>query len=243
MTSPWVISAVVLLLLVASVPAARWLARAPGRGPVTWFLAILLGLFVRVYHRTRYAGREHLPRTRRAGPLIVVANHTAGLDPSIVQHVCPFFIRWMMWRKMMVPVAGPLWRWMRILPLGGTRGEDLATMREAIRELETRGVVGIFPEGSIERPQRTLRRFRSGVGLLIAKSGSPVLPIVIDDTHYAPSAWGSLIVPSSPKVTIYPVIDYSGVAAADIVADLERRYQQWTGWPVGEPASSPVTPN
>lgn len=232
--TPALLIATALLVAAAiavAVPAWRWVRRAPGRGPVMAVLAIVLGVFVRGFHRAGYAGREHLPRDRRAGPLIVVANHTAGLDPALIQHPCPFFIRWLMWRQMMLPVAGPLWRWMRILPLGGSRGEDLATMREAVRELEAGGVIGIFPEGGIERPARRLRRFRSGVGLLIARSGARVLPVVIDDTHYAPSAWGSLLVPSRPRVTFYPVIDYRGVEPADIVTDLESRYAAWTGWP------------
>lgn len=219
-----------VLLIGLAVPAAGWLARSPRRDPITLLSVLLLGVVVRVFHRARYAGRGNIP-ARGSGALIVVANHTAGLDPLLIQHVCPFFIRWLMWRQMMLPVLGPLWRWLRILPLGGSRGEDLASMRDALRELASGGVVGIFPEGGIERPARTLKPFRTGVGLLIARSGARVLPVIIEDTHFSSTAWGSLMVPSRPRVTVHPVIDFGGRTAEEIVAELESRYAAWTGWP------------
>jgi 1-acyl-sn-glycerol-3-phosphate acyltransferase len=221
-----------VLLAAVAIAFAPWFRRAPRRDPLSLLAVVPLGLICRLYHRTRYLGREHIPTRQHAGGLIVVANHTAGLDPLLIQHACPFFIRWMMWRQMMLPIAAPLWLFLRILPLGASRGEDLNTMREAVRHLSLNGTVGIFPEGGIERPPQHLMKFRNGTGLLVHKASARVLPVVITGTHPGRSAWSSLFVPSRPTVTFHPVITYPDSAdPADITADLHARFAAWTGWP------------
>src|SRR5690606_15597843 len=111
-----------------------------------------------------------------AGPLIVVANHTAGVDPILTSAACPFQIRWIMAQDMRLPWLNWFWRWQRVIFVSRT-GRDRGSVREALAHLKDGGVIGIFPEGGLERPPRQILPFRRGVGLLIAKAGVPVLPV------------------------------------------------------------------
>ncbi len=79
--------------------------------------------------------------------------------------------------------------------------------------------------------------FIPGVGLIIAKTGAPVLPLVIEGAPYAATAWGSLFKPSRTRVRVMPLISYpkEGMKPEQIARDLERRYAEWTGWPVAAP--------
>jgi 1-acyl-sn-glycerol-3-phosphate acyltransferase len=211
-------------------------------------------VYTRVWHGLRVEGRENIPRARgrdeegkpvAAEPLVVVANHTAGVDPQLIQDACPFFIRWMMTSEMRMRAADILWDWLEIIfvsgggsDAGGNRSEgksDLAALKETMRYIKAGGVVGIFPEGRLERPARVLHPFQPGVGLLIARTGAKVLPAVISGTPESDTAWGSLGRPSRSLLRFMPVIDYKGTKAAEIVTDLQKRYEQWTGWPVVEP--------
>lgn len=195
----------------------------------------LAHLYARLVHRLEVRGREHIPPGPDAGPLIVVANHTAGIDPILTSSACPFQIRWIMAQDMRLPWLNWFWRWQRVIFVSRT-GRDRGSVREALAHLRSGGVIGIFPEGGLERPPRQILPFRRGVGLLIAKAGVPVLPVFIDATPQVDPAWASLWTPSRSKVEFAPVIDYAsaGFDAVQIAEDLRRRYLTWSGWPANE---------
>ncbi len=224
-----------------------WLTLAAGAWLVFALLAnrlmvnprsdVLTGLFYhgariycRVVHRLVVEGREHIPASREPGPLIVVCNHTAGLDPVLVQASVPFAIRWMMASKMRLPIFEAFWEWAGIISID-TSGRDLGGVREALRHLRQGGVVGIFPEGAIERPPGVLLPFMHGAGMLISKSGATVLPIAIDGTPYAAKAWGSLWRTSRSRLRVGPTVRFPrSTGAAEIATELETWFRNTTGW-------------
>ena len=191
----------------------------------------VIRLYVRLRHTPDVYGREHVPGLD-AGALIVVANHASGVDPLLVQSVLPFEPRWMMASDMRHPLGEWLWRFGRIIFVDrGSR--DPAGVREAIRHLGEGGVLGLFPEGGIERKPRTLRPFQAGVGMLIRRSGARVLPMVIEGAPMAPTAWGALARTSRPTIRIMPAIEYErAMTPGEIAADLQSRYERWTGWDI-----------
>jgi len=215
---------------------SRAVVRGPRDDVLTGLVAVVGRFYCRVVHRLRIEGAENIPRGRNGG-IVVVVNHTAGLDPVIVQAALPFFVRWLMMEKMMVPALAGLWEWLDVIPVSGG-GRELSSARAAIRAVGAGTAVGIFPEGGIERPARTLMPFIPGVGLIIAKTGAPVLPLVIDGSPVTQTAWGSLIKPSRTRVRIMPVIEYARgeMKPEQIARDLQRRYAEWTGWPVSVPS-------
>lgn len=218
---------------------ARWILRGSVRGPddvATGLVARGMLVYVRLVHHLRIEGRENIPAPDDASPLILIANHTAGVDPAIIQAAIPYDPRWMMGSDMMIPGLNWLWELARIIPVERFGEGDAAALRTALKHLKDGGVVGVFPEGTIERPPRHILPFQPGVGLLIRRSGARVLPIVIDGTPQVDPAWASLWRTSHSVVRFLPVIDYSktGLHAQDIATDLRARYVAATGWPMSE---------
>ncbi|MCW5757714.1 MAG: 1-acyl-sn-glycerol-3-phosphate acyltransferase [Phycisphaeraceae bacterium] len=193
--------------------------------------------YVWLRHRPTVEGREHVPgvsggATGRVGPLIVVANHASGVDPLLIQAVLPFEPRWVMASDMRHPMGEWLWRFAKVIFVDRDGG-DPAGVREALRHLGDGGVLGLFPEGGIERRERTLRPFQPGIGLLVRRSGARVLPIVIEGATMAPTAWGALLRTSRPRIRVMPVVEYDRrVPLAQVATDLQSRYERWTGWGV-----------
>ncbi len=230
-----VVAAAVAGLLWAAI--ANWLLRlSPRRDDIAAAVVLLaLRVYAKLVHRLRVEGLEHIPRTREPGPLLVVSNHTAGVDPLLIQSVCPFEIRWIMAQDMRTAWVEPLWRWLRIIFIERDGSSALA-LREALRELSRGGVVGVFPEGRIERSPGELGVFHAGVGALAARSGAPILPFVIEGTPRVDSAWGSLWRPSRARLRVFPlqrdVLEQAGRRPEAIAQLLQRRYAQWTGWRV-----------
>lgn len=179
--------------------------------------------YARHRHRLQVFGTQHLPGNN-LGPLIVVANHTAGIDPLLVQTACPFEIRWMMAADMRHPRGEPFWQWMKIIFVDRTR-PDTTALRLAIRHVKAGGVLGIFPEGKIERPKGQLLPFQRGVGTLVKQTGAAVLPVLIEGTPDAETAWGSILKRSQSRVTFLEPVCYgkSDPSAQEIAADLRSR--------------------
>lgn len=227
--------------------ACRGMMENP-RGDVwTGLLYWLTRGYVRVVHRVRIVGAENVPDARRGarigsgagsrGGLVVAANHTAGIDPMLIQSACMFEVRWMMGRDMLAPALMWMWEWARVIPVsrvwvegeertaerqsgkaaneegsggraeGATRGDAQGAL-EAIRHLRAGGVLGVFPEGRIGDVPGRLRAFLPGVGVIVKKTGAAVLPVVITGTPRCESAWGSLLRPSRAVVRFLPVVEY-----------------------------------
>ena len=99
---------------------ARWLLRGSVRGPdnvPTALVARGIQFYVRLVHRLRIDGREHLPPAGTGLPLILIANHTAGIDPLVIQAGIPYDPRWMMGADMMIPGLDWMWELARIIPV------------------------------------------------------------------------------------------------------------------------------
>jgi 1-acyl-sn-glycerol-3-phosphate acyltransferase len=225
-----------IILALAAVAGFAWLSNWLLNNPRGEVESGLLWRFSQVYarlvHRLRVAGREHLPREREPGPLILVVNHTAGVDPVLVQAACPFHIRWVMASDMRHPALEWMWRWNQVIFVDRENG-DVSGAREAIRHVKAGGVLGIFPEGGIERPARTLRPFQAGVGFIIRRTGARVLPVVIEGTPETAQAFTSLVRTSRSTVTFHEPIEFGkSMSPEEIATELRRRFQEWTGWPM-----------
>lgn len=210
------------------------------RGDFETGVTMLAGkVYVQTVHALRVRGKKRLaqlgPGIGRSEPLIIVCNHTAGLDPVLVQTACPFFIRWLMAQDMRASVLEWYWSFWDIIFVDRTR-RDSGGLRTALRHLKQGGVIGIFPEGALERPPRQLMPFQPGAGLLIKKSGARVLTITVEDTPQYDPAWASLWHMSRSRIHFREVIDYAGsdLSADGIAQDLRKRFATYLGWVTNE---------
>ncbi|MEO0632003.1 MAG: lysophospholipid acyltransferase family protein [Planctomycetota bacterium] len=226
---------------------ARVAMAGPRRDPYDILDGLTMGfltVYLRLVHRVKHENTEHVRAAEAAlaegRPVIVIANHTAGTDPLLVQLATwKFEIRWMMAADMRIEPLEPLWKWSRIIDVERYSG-DATSARAALRHLSTGPahdrVLGIFPEGGIERPPEQLLPFLPGVGLLIKRSKALVLPALIDGTPRVDPAFASLWHTSHSRVRFGEPIDYAAtdLKPAEIVADLQQRYLDWSGWPLNE---------
>ncbi len=111
------------------------------------------------------------------GPLIVASNHSQYADPVWVSAAVPRRLQWMAKRQLFVFPFKKFFRFIGSFPVdreGGGRG----AVRAALALLAEGWALGIFPEGT-HRGSETAREAKSGVVLLAARSGAPVLPVYV----------------------------------------------------------------
>ncbi|MCL4222352.1 MAG: 1-acyl-sn-glycerol-3-phosphate acyltransferase [Phycisphaerales bacterium] len=226
------ITLVIVLALASLVVAGyftRWLLDNPRGDFETGVLYRLGRAYVKLVHHLEVHGRDHIPNERRPGPLIVVANHTSGVDPLLIQAELPFAARWVMAEDMRAPALEWFWKWQDVIFVGKP-GSEAIGLRQAMRHLRNGGVVGIFPEGGIERPVRHILPFYPGLGALVRSTGASVLPVLVEGTPQVDPAWASLWRSSRSRITFGPILrDFVG-SPADIAEQIREHFLTWTGW-------------
>ncbi len=139
---------------------------------IYWLLWGVAHVLVRILYRVSYTGGHNIPRR---GAVILCANHLGWWDPIIFALACRRRIYFMAKSELFRNRAfGLLLRAVGAFPV--RRGEpDRRAITWAIRVLERGHVLGIFPEGTRDG-SGVLRRAEPGVGLMVLRSGAPVVP-------------------------------------------------------------------
>ena len=132
----------------------------------------------RLLFRGRTAGNGNVPME---GALVVVANHGSHLDPPLLGHALGRPVAFMAKAELFrVPLLGPIIRACGAYPVA--RG---ASDREAIR---TATAEGWATGGCIDGTRQANGRVNAplpGAALLAARSGAPLLPVAIINSHRA----------------------------------------------------------
>ena len=206
------------------------------RGGGYWILGLMkiAGTpLARGYWGVRFTGLERIPDPIPDRGLIIVCNHTSGLDPVLIEFGSSMRIRWMMSRAMMVPAFGFLWRRMGILPIDFA-SRDRTSFDESLKILHHGGILGIFPEGRIARPPEVIQPFLPGIGLMVARTKATVVLMHSHGIRPGKTTFGVLIRPWRARIDVVDVVEYadSGLNARAITADLRQRLHEASGWPL-----------
>ncbi|MES2596479.1 MAG: lysophospholipid acyltransferase family protein [Verrucomicrobiota bacterium] len=129
----------------------------------------------------RIVGAENL---RFEGSAIIAANHVSFLDPPFIGQAFDeplyFFARKSLFDH---PLAGKVLREWQAIPIDRDK-PDTASLKATIRLLKTGKKVLMFPEGT-RSPDGLPQKAEAGVGLFLAKTGAPVLPVRIFGSYEA----------------------------------------------------------
>ena len=118
-------------------------------------------------------GRENLIEV---GAAILASNHQSYLDPPCIGMACRndiyYLARNTLYQR---PLIGPLLKRLNTVPVDRDRG-DVSSIKAIIRLLRSGHRVIIFPEGT-RSSDGQLQPARAGLGMIIAKTLAPVVPV------------------------------------------------------------------
>ena len=136
---------------------------------VFWFFKI-------VYRHKIYGAKNFYP-----GAAILAANHSSFYDPPLLSISTPYEVHFLARKTLFDPfLFGSLIRRLNAHPVSG-KAQDVAVFKTVVRLMKEGKKVIIFPEGKRSRDGK-LHPIKSGVAMLIFRTGAAVIPAYIHGT-------------------------------------------------------------
>src|SRR5947199_6491380 len=168
------------------------------------------------YHLSRLLARLfcgfriiHRERVIQTGPVILAMNHQSFFDPPLAGNACDRPIFFLAKKSLMnVPVLGWLLPKLNVIPVN-LEGGDRSALKALIRILSAGECALVFPEGT-RTPDGSLQPAQPGLGLVIAKTRAPVVPMRIFGAHDAWPIGGKIRLFRKITVVVGEPIYFSG---------------------------------
>lgn len=143
------------------------------------------------YHLSKFISRTlfdfrviHPERLIEEGGAILAMNHESYLDPPLAGISCQREIHYLARKTLRDwPVLGPLLPALNVVPVDQERA-DMSALKTVIKLVRAGHCTVIFPEGSRTLDGK-LQPAQAGLGLIIAKTLKPVVPMRIFGAHEA----------------------------------------------------------
>jgi len=142
-----------------------------------WYLLgySLSKALAKTFFNYRVIGAENMIEE---GPCIIAANHCSFFDPPLVGVACKRAIHYLARKSLLEwPILGPIFPDLNVIPVD-RKNADRSALMGAIRVVKNGGAVLIFPEGT-RSPDGKLQPAQPGIGMIVAKTGAPVVPVRI----------------------------------------------------------------
>jgi 1-acyl-sn-glycerol-3-phosphate acyltransferase len=180
--------------------------------PYYWVGYHFSRLLARIFFRFRIIHRE---RMIQSGPVIVAMNHQSYLDPPLAGNACDRAIYFLARRSLLnVPVLRWLLPKLNVIPVN-QEGIDRSALKTLIQVIKAGNGALVFPEGS-RTLDGNLQPGLPGIGLIIAKTLAPVVPMRIFGAHEALPRGGG-------RMRFHPITVVVGEPIHFTASDLEDR--------------------
>lgn len=146
-----------------------------------WFGYNVSRILAKIFFRFRILHRE---RMIQSGPVIIASNHQSYFDPPLVGNASDRAIYILARRSLLnVPVLGWFLPKLNVIPVD-QEGVDRSALKGIIKVLKRGECALVFPEGA-RTMDGNLQPAQPGVGLIIARTLAPVVPVRIFGAHEA----------------------------------------------------------
>ncbi len=186
--------------------------------PLYWFCRGICAVAARAVFGYRAFGQENIIED---GPAIMAANHASYFDPPLVGITCKSELYFLARKTLFdMPVLGPLIARVNALPVDLSKG-DVSALRTVIHLLKDGKRTVIFPEGT-RSLNGQIQQARPGIGMIIARTLVPVVPMRIFGSF---EAW-----PKGGKIKTHPITVVVGkplrFAKEDFATSNRETYQK-----------------
>ncbi len=135
----------------------------------------LLKIFMKVFFHPKYIGLENIPK---GGPYVLCGNHTNNFDSVLLVNCTKDVIHFLAKDSLMKGWKKIIFKNMAIIPVNRSI-HDKGALDNAINALKENKVIGIFPEGTINRTKDIVMPFKIGAVKMAHDTKSSIIPFII----------------------------------------------------------------
>lgn len=136
---------------------------------------IIYSVLLKILYRPTVYGIENIPKE---GSLIFAGNHRHALDPIVVMSNTNRIVHYMAKEELFKGLHGIIFEKIGLIKIHRNKSNPLAVI-EAENILKQDGTIGVFPEGTRNRTENELLKFRHGTVVIAKKTNTKILPFAI----------------------------------------------------------------
>ncbi|MBQ3006054.1 MAG: 1-acyl-sn-glycerol-3-phosphate acyltransferase [Clostridia bacterium] len=126
----------------------------------------------RLYYNPRIIGAEKIPAE---GSIVIAGNHKHVYDQCLTIMATKRMIHYMAKKEYFDGNLAPLFKFVGCIPVDRSR-RDFSSAMSAMKVLKKDGAIGIFPEGTRNKTDAFLLRFKTGAVAMAKKSDAYIVP-------------------------------------------------------------------
>lgn len=134
-----------------------------------------LGAIFKAVYKPEIIGNERIPKT---GRIILAGNHTNYFDCILVGCATDRCVHYLAKDELMRGPLKIIFKNLGIIPVN-RRTKDKAALETAVKYLNDEKLIGIFPEGTINRTEDIIMPFKFGAVKMSRDTRTPIIPFVI----------------------------------------------------------------
>lgn len=135
---------------------------------------IITILFKLIYNPI-YIGKENIPKK---GKIILAGNHTNNLDCILLISSTKRKIHFLAKEELNKGIKKIIFKNMGIIPVN-RKIHDKKALQEGISTLNQEKIIGIFPEGTINKTKNIILPFKIGAVKMASETKSKIVPFII----------------------------------------------------------------
>lgn len=136
---------------------------------------IIYSVLLKILFRTTVYGIENIPKEES---LIFAGNHKHALDPIVVMSNTNRVVHYMAKEELFKGLHGILFEKIGLIKIHRNKSNPLAVI-EAENILKEGGTIGVFPEGTRNRTENELLKFKHGTVVIAKKTNTKIMPFAI----------------------------------------------------------------
>lgn len=136
-------------------------------------------ILLKIIFRPKILGKENIPKD---GALIFAGNHKHAVDPTMVMMSTDRIVHYMAKEELFKGLHGILFKQIGLIKVHRGKSNTGAIV-EAESVLNNGGTIGIFPEGTRNRTQQELLKFKQGAVVIAKNTNTKILPFAIRNEY------------------------------------------------------------
>ena len=140
-----------------------------------YFLKFIYKNLMKILFRPTFIGLENVPKE---GPIIFAGNHRHALDPILIMMSNKGVVHYLAKKELFKGFHGYLFSKIGIIKVDRDKSNPVA-VKEAQEVLKKGEMIGIFPEGTRNKTNEDLLRFRYGAVTIAKNTNVKIVPFAI----------------------------------------------------------------